>query len=444
MTIAAVEQTGNEIDRGEVTRVTAGSGLSSRYSSNRRCFASQLYSLYKNSNEDLFPNEPCGQNVIHLTVRRSKIHYIPNNFFMHTHAFANLLTLRLDDIAIKEIEPNNFENITRLEHLFLSLNEIQTIPSSIFMHLPILRVADLSFNKISSIEKGAFAECIALQKLQLNGNKLKTIETEWFERMRNLNYLDLSDNLIENELDGNAFVNNQNFQYLYVRNNRIERIVNFNYETRNLMETIDVSHNPLLPIYPLVFASRTFNYHHSNVTDCFIDHRVVILDASHCKIKTMSISTSAAIIEEIYLSYNLIENVANFTNLLSLNELDLSSNRIKVWQHHTNLPNLKILNLSNNQLMYLDLGVDKWITPELHDLCLYSNQLQTLELNDFAVILPHLKTIYLENNKWRCPVIENILNKLHTANVTIRLLNMDRAVLQNSNNDFKGIRCISD
>lgn len=360
---------------------------------------------------------------------------------MHTQAFANLLTLRLDDIAVKEIEPNNFVNITNLKWLFIARNEIQTIPSSIFKYLPNLHGADLSFNNISLIANDAFVECSTLEKLLLNGNELKTIESQWFTQMINLNYLDLSDNLIADELNGRAFEQNPNLQQLFVRNNRIDRIVNFDYETRNLIETTDVARNPLTtPVYPLTVASRTFNYHHSNVTQCFIDHRLVILDASHCKIHSISISTTeTAIIEEIYLSHNLIESVINFTNLPMLNELDLRRNRIRLWNHPTQLPNLKILNLADNQLLQLDLTVGKWNAPALQDLCLYGNRLETLELGAFEAVLPHLKTIYLENNNWTCAVLKTILDKLDAANVTIRLLTQDRIIIPD--NDVKGIRC---
>lgn len=227
-----------------------------QYVFNRTCNAYRLYAIDNRTNYDHFQNERCGRYVSHLVIRRSIIRYIPNNFFIHFISFENLTTLKMDNISILAIYPNNFENITKLELLSISLNHIEHIPSRIFKHLPIIKEVDLSSNLIGSIDADAFDNCQHLWKIQLNGNRLIAIDDNWFKNLIRLEYLDLSDNIIAGYLNGIAFESATNLQ-LFARNNRISWLLNVESDGRKKQFLlIDLTGNALQPPYPIVIGNR--------------------------------------------------------------------------------------------------------------------------------------------------------------------------------------------
>lgn len=223
-----------------------------QYVSNRTCNAHRLYALDTHTHYDHFAKERCGRYVSHLIIRRSVIRYIPSNFFIHKTSFEHLVTLRMDNVSLKAIYPQNFENITQLMVLQLAHNQIEHLPAGIFRHLPKLQNLELTGNAIATIDADAFLECINLNQLHLDNNRLTILSPEWFRGLNDVKYVDFSDNLIESDFDGDIFYGASEVR-LFLRNNRIKRILSFGSKSGSgIFRLIDLSGNTLRPPYPII------------------------------------------------------------------------------------------------------------------------------------------------------------------------------------------------
>lgn len=219
-----------------------------RVITNRTCNADSLYSLDKFTHIDHFANESCGRHISNLIIRYSCIYYIPARFFIHKTSFEHLITLQMENVSLKEIHPHDFENITHLEILKLAGNQIEFLPAHVFRHLAALHTVDLAHNAINTIDAQAFRGCTKLVHLQLNGNRLTIIMADWFRDMRFIKFIDLSDNLIESDFDGDLFVSAHGLKLL-MRSNRIKRIISYG---GSIFRLIDLSGNTLRPPYPSI------------------------------------------------------------------------------------------------------------------------------------------------------------------------------------------------
>lgn len=223
-----------------------------QYVSNRTCNAHRLYAQDMNAHYDHFAKERCGRYVSHLIIRRSVIRFIPANFFIHKTSFEYLLTLKMENVSLKAIYPQNFENITHLMVLQLARNEIEHLPALLFRHIIALRTLDLSRNAIASIDPDAFRDCINLQELHMDGNRLMTLSADWFRSLNEIKFVDFSDNFIESDFDGDIFYGASDVK-LFLRNNHIERIISFGSKSgRAIFRLIDLSGNTLRPPYPII------------------------------------------------------------------------------------------------------------------------------------------------------------------------------------------------
>lgn len=223
-----------------------------QYVWNRTCNAHRLYALDTHTHYDHFAKERCGRYVSHLIIRRSVIRYIPVNFFIHKTSFEYLITLKMDNVSLKAIYPQNFENITYLEKLHLASNQIEHLPAGIFQYLPSLQVVDLSKNLISTIDSDAFRDCVNINELNMKQNRLTVLNPKWFRSMNEVKFIDFSDNLIESDFDGDIFSNANGLQ-LHMRNNRIRRILSFgSKKERAIFRLVDLSGNTLRPPYPII------------------------------------------------------------------------------------------------------------------------------------------------------------------------------------------------
>lgn len=158
----------------------------------------------------------------------------------------------MDNVSLKAIYPQNFENISYLEILHLPSNQIEHLPAGIFRHLPALHTVDLSKNLIATVDADAFRECVNMQELNMKQNWLTVLNPKWFRSMNEVKFLDFSDNFIESDFDGDIFSNANGLQLL-MRNNRIRRILSFgSKKERAIFRLVDLSGNTLRPPYPII------------------------------------------------------------------------------------------------------------------------------------------------------------------------------------------------
>lgn len=90
------------------------------------------------------------------------------------------------------IRKNTVEELSRLEDLDLSEEQLGEIDVFAFQHVPKLRDLNLSWNKLKQITAVAFKPLVKLEKLDLSWNEINEIEASSFVYLVNLKWLDLS------------------------------------------------------------------------------------------------------------------------------------------------------------------------------------------------------------------------------------------------------------
>lgn len=117
----------------------------------------------------------------------------------------NMFLLKLNSSGITAIEPRSFENNENLFYLNLSANSLENIPAGVFNGTSI-RLLRLDGNSIEKIHSDAFDNMPRLQVIYLNFNKLEDVDSKWFKNTTNITHLLLEGNRIKT-LKANAFTN---------------------------------------------------------------------------------------------------------------------------------------------------------------------------------------------------------------------------------------------
>lgn len=110
------------------------------------------------------------QSVKVVTIRKSRVNYIPSAIFLK---FLNLDDLVLNQVSLLALNQNSLNNCGSLKSLELESNELQELRS------------------------GVFSQCSLLQKLRLASNKIAHINPKAFEGLNKLFYLDLQRNFMQ-------------------------------------------------------------------------------------------------------------------------------------------------------------------------------------------------------------------------------------------------------
>lgn len=176
-----------------------------------------------------------------LNVSHNQIAQIPKNTFPKLY---ELHTIDLSHNNLSSIFNAVFQTLFSLRTLNLSYNSIGTIKAPMFGAVPTVLEIDLSNNRLTDIARGSFTKLISLRTIILENNQLEKI----FEiplsmnslRMRNnsvtelplrtwpgmnsLLELDLSDNRLENRLNGESFRGLLTVRHLNLNNNGISVI----------------------------------------------------------------------------------------------------------------------------------------------------------------------------------------------------------------------------
>ncbi|KAG6442372.1 hypothetical protein O3G_MSEX002279 [Manduca sexta] len=161
-------------------------------------------------------------------------------------------TLRYLDLSnnhIEYLDSNIFRNTQFLSSLNLASNLLTVLPDNTFSSLGGLRKLDLSFNFIKANYKELFHNLLNLRHLNLANVTLKSVP---YLSLTNLTYLNLSSNFINSfkETDVKRLVN---LRHLDLGNNRLTSLVPKMWVPLNKLNTLDISHNPIIRITPNSF-----------------------------------------------------------------------------------------------------------------------------------------------------------------------------------------------
>lgn len=286
-----------------------------------------------------------------------------------------------------EIEPDAFLFARNLERLDLSLNNIWSLPDSVFCPLTGLSFLNLSLNRLQDISDLGFREKVqSINDLTTNATNATTSS------------ITSSTTTITSTTTT-------------IRSSKSVSVKNCMLD----IEQLDVSHNHfvLLPAngFGILKRLRHLSLHHNEIS--MVDDRALqglrnlqMLDLSSNRIVALPselFADSAQSIQEIYLQNNSISVLSPhlFSNLEQLHALDLATNKItSAWidkDTFSGLIRLVLLNLSNNRITKLEPEIFSDLYT-LQILNLRYNQLETIAADSFSP-MNNLHTLLLSHNK---------------------------------------------
>ncbi|XP_068899691.1 platelet glycoprotein V-like [Tenebrio molitor] len=215
----------------------------------------------------------------YLKIENSTLPTLKQSAFVR---FSTITKLYLSSLGIETILPGAFNGLTAIKELYLDHNELSELSKGVYNSLHRLEVLTLNDNKIQKIESLAFMGADNLVELCLRNNKITTIEDEMLKTQKRMKYLDLSGN----------------------------PLVQFSLKGLSHVDTLNVNSTQL-----------------SEIDEDLSSLRVKWMDLSSSQFTTVNFSTFPKL-DELYLSHNQIESLAN-CQVLEAIDVRLDNNRIK-------------------------------------------------------------------------------------------------------------------
>lgn len=382
-----------------------------------------------------------------------------------------LMSIRFNEVAIKNIDVNAFNSFTDLEHIEFIATEIKNMhPQAFFKaelnslsfsnskfwnwpniqcldleeliitncnlkrvpkfeHLPSLTLLHLNGNRINAIEEKSFESLDSLEEVYLNNNEIRALLPKVFYSNPQLSILDLSHNLLSSfSLEGPM-----KLEILQLSNNRLEVFNASSTKTLRNLKSLDLSHNKLTKINQDTFrnmrALEMLNLGYNQLTR--LDNNTfsynsnlekLILDGNN--FKTLPIFEGHTdIFRKIY-NFSCrkcgLVSLSPFTfgSMPGLNQIALSHNYLEKLDSKAFalVSGLEILDLSGNRLTKLGGNVFS-DNKELGEINLSGNPLKTLDPKDFIdlkklkkldVSSAQLKSLWIDNYDYVLDELEQL------------------------------------
>ncbi|CAL1674625.1 unnamed protein product [Lasius platythorax] len=126
--------------------------------------------------------------LVYLNLSTNNINYL------HPETFEKLQSLRSLDLSFNKLEDVPQISSKTINILSLNCNNIKSLISNAFGQMPKLTKLLLGGNRIVEINVKAFAQLSLLEILDLSRNELNFLPEEWSESFTSLKYLNLNDN----------------------------------------------------------------------------------------------------------------------------------------------------------------------------------------------------------------------------------------------------------
>lgn len=382
-----------------------------------------------------------------LTITKSNL---PNVHQLNLRKCPQLKTFNGSHNAIASLRGFSFWG-TKLKVLDLSFNKIAFIDNDAFnvKSYGVDEITSISESEMHNIPENDEIQTddnddvksnvrfgLDLTAVYLHNNRLTAVRSEWFENLRELTILTLNNNLIR-KFDGNAVLaNNRMLSHLRIDNNLLLTIDNLNDENLPEFKEVDVSSNTELGKNGTIVNINLSIVKMNNVSivECHINPNTLKINANHNEINSLVIHASIKddnILTELDLAHNKLTDLKNITLLPQLQQLDLSYNLIerieaKTFQGltkltHLNLKrnfirqvapnsfngltNLEILNFSSNKLNEF---LIEFSVTNLQNLDISANRLTSINTN-MKRKATQLKHINIADNPWECGQLSDTL-----------------------------------
>ena len=343
-----------------------------------------------------------------LTLRDNAIKELTESSFV---GMDNLISLDVSKNVIRSIKPGVFKN-EYLNEVNVSGNLLKELEEGTFKDLSILEMLDLSHNEIVMIKNAAFDKIPRLKKMLLNHNHLSTYKGDFFINMptndTDLHTLDIS----HNELT-----------YLYPES--------FMYHPQ--LRMVDFSYNKFI-FFPTQFINGLTLLEDLNLSNNFIK---TIDDKDYANLPKL---------KHLDLSNNNIDSVAEtaFQNSSQLQSINLSANNIKELKSDTFLGSVRlILDLSYNSLSEMPKGIfERPKVMKLQTLDISHNLFTRVPVDVLQSQYFFLDTLKISNNKIRdIPSDANVLVNIKEIDLSFNPLTEES--VENVLNEPKTVRSLN-
>ncbi|KAJ9589481.1 hypothetical protein L9F63_017298 [Diploptera punctata] len=321
-----------------------------------------------------------------LRIQLDNISQITNIRGLH-----NLTHMELNKVQLKKILPEAFRNISKLQQLAITFNNISVLERNSFKYLNDLYFLNLSNNIITNLEQETFSGLINLRIVDLSYNKIKQLKANAFEGM-------------SYNADCNI-INNFELEYFSVLYS-VEPLV-LKYFCQFTYFSIGYNSKHLIPSY-IPFGMTISKLSWNQIIIYKNIHKrlsgMLYLDMSNGHLKNLQAiklhNLSQLLYYDLSNNYFKIINSGNFKGLISLKTLKLNHNYYLTYLSNSSfngLESLEILEISQCSIQTIEINTFDGLF-KLRILDISWNNLHNLNNSIFSK-LQSLKELKLENNK---------------------------------------------
>lgn len=218
---------------------------------------------------------------------------------LRPHAFAampNLTTLTLGENRIAELHRNVFVQLPSLRKLYIDRNNLSIVHDRAFVHLHALEELELFGNQLAVITKDTFAGLHKLRRLDLRQNRLEMLGEDTFTEMKNLEELDLMENSIK-YVSERALMGLPNLMLLNLNDNKLTVLGRDVFSDLERLNYLDLRNNVLETITQPTFQPIMHNLRNismslylegnSFVCDCRLAWMHSLWNETHERVKSV-------------------------------------------------------------------------------------------------------------------------------------------------------------
>ncbi|KAI8509762.1 hypothetical protein Bbelb_121900 [Branchiostoma belcheri] len=156
---------------------------------------------------------------------------------------SDFLSLWLSNNQLTSLPADIFVGLGNLQTLTLSVNKLRSLPADIFNGLGNLQLLGLYSNKLTGLSSDIFAGVSDLRSLTLSYNQLTSLPSDIFEGLGNLQRLWLQTNQLTS-LSADIIEGFGNLQTLWLNNNKLETLPPTAYDILASISTVNIVNNP--------------------------------------------------------------------------------------------------------------------------------------------------------------------------------------------------------